>query len=180
MKKVLNRFVVVMTLLIVWTGCDDEAFLTEKPRTFYTVDNAFSSSAQVDQALVSCYSKIRLMCCMVAENQHTYAFVSGNGTDMFDVPSIRRGNRFNDYGVLNSTTAVFREIYTQFYQLIAKANLALYAAELPQVVWASADDKAYATAQARFFRAFAYRNLGELYGGVPLVTEVTTSPRYDF
>ena len=35
-------------------------------------------------------------------------------------------------------------------------------------------------AQARFFRAFAYRNLGELYGGVPLVTEITTTPRYDF
>lgn len=24
------------------------------------------------------------------------------------------------------------------------------------------------------------RNLGELYGGVPLVTEITTTPRYDF
>ena len=35
-------------------------------------------------------------------------------------------------------------------------------------------------AQARFFRAFCYRNLGELYGGVPIVTEITTSPRYDF
>lgn len=165
---------------MVWTSCDDEAFLAESPRTFYTVENAFSSSAQVDQALVSCYSQIRLMCCMVAENQHTYAFVSGNGTDMFDIPSIRRGNRFNDYGILNATHSVFSEIYKQFYQLIAKANLALYAAELPQIEWASADDKAYAMAQARFFRAFALRNLGELYGGVPIVTEITTSPRYDF
>jgi hypothetical protein len=36
------------------------------------------------------------------------------------------------------------------------------------------------TAQARFFRAFAYRNLAELFGGVPIVTEITTSPRFDY
>lgn len=180
MKKINKYFILTAILIICSISCDDNAYLTEKPRTFYTVDNAFSSSAQVDQALVSCYSQVRLMCCMVAENKHTYAFVSGNGTDMFDIPSIRRANRFNDYGILNSTNSVYSEIYKQFYQLIAKANLALYASELPQIVWASANDKAYAIAQARFFRAFAYRNLGELYGGVPIVTEITTSPRYDF
>ena len=56
----------------------------------------------------------------------------------------------------------------------------MYAAELPQISWTSEAEKLYVMAQARFFRAFAYRNLGELYGGVPLVTEITTTPRYDF
>jgi hypothetical protein len=180
MKKIMKYLMIPAMVLVCSLSCDDAAFLTEKPKTFYTVDNAFSSSTQVDQVLVSCYSQIRLMCCMVAENQHTWAFVSGNGTDMFDIPHMRRANSFNNYGVLNSTSAVYSEIYRQFYQLIAKANLALYAAELPQIKWASAGDKAYAVAQARFFRAFAYRNLGELYGGVPIVTEISTSPRYDF
>ena len=64
--------------------------------------------------------------------------------------------------------------------MISKANLALYAAELPQIAWGSGADKAYAIAQARFFRAFCYRNLGELFGGVPIVTEITTTPHYDF
>ena len=26
----------------------------------------------------------------------------------------------------------------------------------------------------------SYRNLGELYGGVPIVTEITSTPRYDY
>lgn len=167
-------------LLLATAGCNDSDFLTEKPDTFYTIDNAFSTSEQVDQVLVSCYSHIRVMFCMVEENMASFAFRGGNGTDMYDVATIRRGNRFNDYSILNTSNEVFYTNYSHWYQLISKANLALYAAELPQIAWGAETDKAYAIAQARFFRAFCYRNLGELYGGVPIVKEITTSPRYDF
>ncbi|MDR0743242.1 MAG: RagB/SusD family nutrient uptake outer membrane protein [Tannerella sp.] len=177
-KRLLMSFVLPIVLLA-GTGCNDNAFLEENPETFYTVDNAFSTSAQVDQVLVSCYSQIRYMYCVTDISNPLWVF-KGNGTDMYDVPLFRRGARFNDYGVLNSTTGDFSTIYTMWYELIAKANLALYAADLPQITWESAADKAYVVAQARFFRAFSYRNLGELYGGVPIVTEITTSPRYDF
>jgi hypothetical protein len=179
-KRLYISFVLPVVLLLAWTGCNDDAFLEEKPETFYTVDNAFSTSEQVDQVLVSCYSHIRVMFCMVEESNTSWVFRGGNGTDMFDVAIIRRTSRFNDYGTLNTSREEFYTNYSHWYQLISKANLALYAAELPQIGWASEADKAYAVAQARFFRAFCYRNLGELYGGVPIVTEITTSPRYDF
>ena len=178
MKKITILFTAVLALFA-FAGCNDEAFLKENPKYFYTTDNAFSTSEQVDQALIACYSQIRKMYCSDA-NVSTYAFRGGNGTDMFDIPTIRLANRFNDYGVLNPEHAVYYNIYTWWYQIISKANLALYAAELPQITWASAQDKAYAIAQAKFFRAWCYRNLGELYGGVPLVDEITTTPRYDF
>ena len=163
-----------------FSSCNDSKFLEENPETFYTVDNAFSTSEQVDQVLVGCYSHIRVMTCMVEENMTAFAFRGGNGTDMFDVATIRRSSRFNDYGILNPSNEVYYTNYSHWYQLISKANLALYAAELPQISWGSEADKAYVIAQARFFRAFAYRNLGELYGGVPIVTEITTTPQYDF
>ena len=179
-KNIFNSCLLMSVVMTLWTGCNDEAFLTEKPETFYTIDNAFSTSEQVDQVIVSCYSHIRVMYCMVEESNTSFVFRGGNGTDMYDVATIRRSNRFNDYGTLNTTREEFYTNYSHWYQLIAKANLALYAADLPQITWASASDKAYAVAQARFFRAFCYRNLGELYGGVPIVTEITTSPRYDY
>ncbi|MDR1417211.1 MAG: RagB/SusD family nutrient uptake outer membrane protein [Prevotellaceae bacterium] len=179
-KRFLYMSLALSAMLPMWTGCNDDEFLTENPETFYTVDNAFSTSEQVDQVLVSCYSHIRVMFCMVEENNTSFVFRGGNGTDMFDVASIRRSNAFNNYGTLNTAREEFNTNYSHWYQLIAKANLALYAAELPQIAWASADDKAYAAAQARFFRALCYRNLGELYGGVPIVTEIVTSPRYDY
>lgn len=179
-KIIIKKIFYILCPLLILSGCNDSDFLSENPETFYTVDNAFSTSEQVDQVLIACYSHIRTMFCMVEENTTAFAFKGGNGTDMFDVATIRRGNRFNDYSILNSSNSVFYTNYSHWYQLIAKANLALYAAELPQIVWSSESEKAYVMAQARFFRAFGYRNLGELYGGVPLVTEITTTPRYDF
>ena len=169
-----------LLLLVNVVSCTkDEAFLKESPKTFYTVDNAFSTSAQIDQVLVSIYSHLRNLWANPDESGWIFVF-RGNGTDMFDVASIRRGNTFNNYGNINPDNGSFYENYTTWYYVISRANLALYAAELPQISWSSASEKAYAVAQARFFRAFAYRNLAELFGGVPIVTDISTAPKYDF
>ena len=179
-KLIYIKYLWLMLPLLVVFGCNDNEFLTEKPKTFYTTSNAFSSSDQVDQVVVGCYSYVRYMYNLVGQNDPWIAFKGANGTDIMDVPTIRRANRFNDYGIITPTHTVFNTVYTAFYQLVERANLAIYAADLPQIIWSSQADKTYALAQARFFRAFAYRNLGELFGGVPLVKEIVTSPRYDF
>lgn len=171
----------LIILLIGVASCRkvDEKFLTTTPETFYTVDNIFSTSAQVDQAVISIYSQLRDIWANPTEQGWIFVF-RGNGTDMFDVPSIRRSNSFNNYGTINANSGIFNSNYSAWYQIIAKANLALYSANLPAITWSSAAEKANTLAQARFFRAFAYRNLGELFGGVPIVTEISTSARYDF
>lgn len=157
----------------------DEDFLRTTPETFYTVDNIFSTSAQVDQAVIAIYSQLRDMWANPDEAGWIFVF-RGNGTDMFDVPSIRRANTFNNYGQINANTGIFNDAFGTWYRIIAKSNLAIQSAALPTISWANAADKAYTIAQARFFRAFAYRNLAELFGGVPLVTEVATAARYDY
>lgn len=177
-KYIAGFWLLLLTMSMV--SCEsDEQFLTETPETFYTVDNAFSTSAQVDQVLVSIYSHLRSLWANPDESGWIFVF-RGNGTDMFDVASIRRGNTFNNYGNINPDNGTFYENYTTWYYVISRANLALHAAELPQIAWSSASEKAYAVAQARFFRAFAYRNLAELFGGVPIVKEISTTPKYDF
>jgi len=170
----------LLLLLVSMVSCEsDDAFLKENPGTFYTVDNAFSTSAQVDQVLVSIYSHLRNLWANPDESGWIFVF-RGNGTDMFDVPSIRRANTFNNYGVINPDNSNFYENYSTWYYVISRANLALYAAELPQIAWSTPAEKTYAVAQARFFRAFAYRNLAELFGGVPIVTDISTAPKFDF
>lgn len=170
---------VVFTLFSIQACKSDKDFLSETPSTFYTVDNAFSTSAQIDQALVAIYSQLRDL--WVNPSEEGWIFVlRGNGTDMYDVPSIRRGASFNNYGNINPDHSTFYNAYSTWYQVIARANLAIYATELPHISWSSDQDKNYALAQARFFRAFAYLNLGELFGGVPIVTDITTEPKYDF
>lgn len=150
MKNVLKYSVCGLLSVCLLGSCNDSKFLEEDPETFYTIDNVFSTSEQVDQVLVGCYSHVRVMMCMTEESNTAFVFRGGNGTDMFDVATIRRSNRFNDYSILNSTTEVFYINYSHWYQLISKANLALYAAELPQISWTSEAEKLYVMAQARF------------------------------
>ncbi len=181
MKNILNKKSFWSLLLLVnLFGCESsDEFLKENPSTFYTVDNAFSTSAQVDQVLVSIYSQARDLWSNPSEEGWIFV-LRGNGTDMYDVASIRKSSTFNNYGLINVDNGTFYNIYSTYYQMIAKANFAIEAANLPQISWASDQEKAYTIAQAKFFRAFAYRNLGELFGGVPLVTAVSKSPQYDF
>lgn len=179
MKRMKYISIGLLALVLGTMSCDDDKFLREDPSTFYTVDNVFSTSAQVDQVLISIYSHVRDLWVNPGESGWIYVF-KGKGTDMWDVPNIRRGNTFSDYSVINPDNGNFYEIYTTWYYVISRANLALYAAELPQISWSSESEKAYVIAQARFFRAFAYRNLGELFGGVPIVTDIATTPRYDY
>ena len=174
-NKMINKIVQLSLLLFALSACND--FLDENPDYSYTPENAFSTSSQVEQVLVSCYNQIRNI--YTTENGATFLF-KGNGSDMFDVPTIRKGSIMNDYGILNPQKDEFNTNYSNWYELIAKANLALYSAELPQMQWGDETIKKYALAQAHFFRAFSYRNLGELYGGVPIVTDVSTVPHYDF
>ncbi|MDR1097960.1 MAG: RagB/SusD family nutrient uptake outer membrane protein [Tannerella sp.] len=169
----------LLSLLAGVAGCKDGKYLEEHPETFYSVDNAFSSSAQVDQVLISLYKHIRELWANPSENQWIYV-LKGNGTDMYDVPNIRKSNNFIDYGVINPGHDHFYQIYTTWYYVISRANTVLYAAELPQVTFASESEKTYMIAQARFFRAFAYKSLAELFGGVPIVTEIVSVPKYDY
>jgi len=180
MKNNIIKNSIYLLLSLLLFSCNDTAFLTEKPKTFYTIDNAYSTSSQVDQLVIAAYNHVRVINIFDQENVTYSVFCGGSGTDMYDVATIRRANRFNDYSILTPDHSAFYDLYSTFYQLIAKANMALYAADLPQISWSSASEKAYVTAQARFFRAYSYRNLGELFGGVPLVKEITTTPRYDY
>lgn len=179
MKKAFN-IILTATLLLSLQACNDKEFLTEHPKYFYTIDQAFTTPSQVEQAVVHCYSHLRNIYTIVNESSGYFAYRGGNGTDMYDVSSIRHVYQFNDYSLLTPERGEYKTIYTDWYKLVTYANIALYGAAQEGIVWDSPEDRLYAEAQARFFRAWAYRNLGELFGGVPIVTEFCDSPRYDF
>ncbi|MCG6191337.1 RagB/SusD family nutrient uptake outer membrane protein [Maribellus maritimus] len=172
MKNIIYK-VFVLLCMVLLTNCNDEEFLREDPPAEYTTENIYSTSQQVEQTLIKNYHFIR-------GRMTTSAAFKFNGTDMFDVPTIRLGDSFNDYSKISPLTGTFNGIYADSYRIINRANLALSAADYPQIEWASEEEKEYIVAQARFFRAYAYLTLGELYGGVPIVTEITDVPKYDY
>lgn len=163
--------------LLTMGGClSDSEFLSENPETDYTIENAFTTSEQVDQVVIGIYYQVRNM--MTSDGNSV--ILKGNGTDVIDVPMIRMNETFADYSKVNPLNDKISSLFDGFYKIIQRANLALYVSELPHIKWASEDTKKYVVAQAKFFRGYAYRNLGELFGGVPLVTEMLFEPKYDF
>lgn len=172
------QFIGLCMLLAGISSCEsDSNFLRESPTSFYTIDNAFSTSKQIQAAVTSLYAHVRSV---VFTNENSVVLLRGNGTDVLDVPSFRISNSMTDYTKFTPENGLIYNNYFHWYQLISKANLVLYGTDLSNIVWDKEEEKKYAIAQAKFFRAYAYRNLGELFGGVPLVDEIITVPKYDF
>jgi hypothetical protein len=166
----------VFTLLLVllaFVGCDDEGFLEETPKTFYTTNNIFSSETQIDQVLITMYSDLRYFKIF---NEQMRSF----GTDVLDAPLFRLSTSFTDYSKLTAETGNFETVFNFFYKMIANANTAIEAANLDDISFESEESKAYILAQARFFRAYAHGNLAELFGGVAIVTEMATEASFDY
>ncbi len=171
--KIINIKGLLLLSLFTLLGCDDEEFLIEEPKTFYTIDNIFSSGVQVEQSLISLYSRNRIFRLDERLNR-------GQGTDVMVIPAFRYANHFSDYSTINAEHARVRAMYDTHYQLIAMANTTLAAADLEGITFESEATRSHVLAQARFFRAYAHGLLAELFGGVPIVTEVATEPRFDY
>ena len=158
-------------LLLAFTGCDDDEFLKEEPKSFYTTDNIFTSGAQLDQVLITMYSAVR--------NFSINPVSMGQGTDFFESPQFRINNNFSDYSRINPLNDRFSDVFNFYYQTIKNANTVLDPANL-EGEFDSEASKAYIIAQARFFRAYCHGMLAELFGGVPIVTELEKEPRFDY
>ena len=174
-KKILSGNLIIFLLLSL-SSCDDEAFLTEDPKTNFTINNVFTTPAQVEQTVIALYAHHRGL--LISTDQAASWLWKSNGTDLID-HSTPNGSLTN-YSTFTPEAVPIKDLFTSWYKLINKANLVIKAANMPQVAWSSEVDKTYAIAQARFFRAYSYTNLAELWGGVFMVTEVYDVPRYDF
>jgi hypothetical protein len=170
-----SRYLKFLFLLISVTllSCSDDSFLEEKPESFYTSNNVFSSSKQVKQVVLSLYSDLRNF-------RLTNLQIKGEGTDFFDQNESRIAGAFADYNQINTQDGRFYTVYAFYYKLISTANTAIDAAGLDNITWDSEQERLYVLAQARFFRAYAHGTLAELFGGVPIVTKLADEPRFDY
>ncbi len=175
MKKITYYIISGLVFLAIsLSSCDDEEFLQEEATTSYTTENSYNTELQVDASITNMYVHIRYW--FQINN-----FMKGLGTDMWDVPYWRcSGSGYSNYSLWSSEYGSVEDIWNAYYMMISYANETLEGADSESITWSSEDAYNYAIAQSKFFRGFSYLTLGELYGGVPLVTEFYTTPKYDF
>ena len=193
MKKIYLILSIITSIAAVSSCLSDEEFLTEKPKTIYTAENAFEKTTQVDAQIGRAYSAFyRLHSWGTDVWEELPAFIGGGGgsastllagygSDVHDEDGslAHASSSFSMLNMINPLYSRFLSLWNQLYQLNAYSNLALYGIET--VDWKGDDAaKAAATAQAKFFIGWANLRLAECFGDVPLVKEYDSSLRYDY
>lgn len=173
MKQI--KYVILFIMLFCISSCNEKEWLKENPLDFLTPENSYQTNAQFQQSINSSYDQVRNMVWNVQEVRDAFT----EGTDFTFGGNSYPNGRFNDYASYVVPTWNGAQImWTSAYLQIANANIILHRLDLPNQV--GAVDKSIIKGEALFFRAFAYRMLANLFGGVPLVTEENEVPRRDF
>ena len=157
----------------------DEEFLTEKPKAQLTIANAYNTSDQVLNTLLTGYFELEELYFPGSMGQGL-AYNTHTGTDMTDNKfQLGVGSHMSNFTAAWSTTSSLpKGIWDKFYKVISYANLAI--SKLDAVSWPSDADKKRIEGEARFLRGLSYLRLGELFGGVPMVVEYTETPNYAY
>lgn len=175
---------IILTVIFLLSSCNDD-YLNEVPYSFLSPENTFTDKNGFESGIADLYRLSRTLVShesltgmLTIERDKSMTVLYGAGTDLgwfWD-----KKNFYGDYTLINSTDINSQNFWIRFFTLIKGANIILSRSEFEEAKWDNDDDKLLIQAEARFFRAFAYRYLVYLYGGVPIIEEEITSPILDF
>lgn len=185
MKKFINLLcyiysLLVIVLLLVSTSCSED-ILKEKPLDFLAPENAYNTLPGIKQGITGLHYTVRWD--WFWGDQEPGAIMRGIGTDISYMGETPGGIWMlsNYQNEMTSQNPTFTYFWTTSYEIIQRANVLISAINASDAtIWANDAQRNLYLAEAKFFRAFAYRILVSLYGDVPLVTEVIRSAKTDF
>ena len=169
---------VAAVVLLITASCKkDSAYLEETQKDALNGTNSLLNPAQFSLMSTSFYHYIQLF--YNSNDGPKDGWILGLGTDVCYDPRDPT-SKYNNWGAVNGTDNYTGDWFSWQYSIIKVANTIIAGAANPAVTWVNDAQKNNAIAEARFFRGFAYRNLANIFGGVPILTEPVTTPRNDF
>lgn len=173
-----NRLLMALTTAALFSSCGKD-FLKETPKDFLSVGNAFSRPAEILLGINGMHSYVRDWIAPTNAN----ALCINWGTDLGFLGDNPHLPDFMQNYVTSLTPEHGHNNYfwTRGYNLIQRANTVIDAIEKSDpAVWPSEAEKNALLAEARFFRAYGYRQNVTLYGDIPLVDQVIDYAKTDF
>ena len=173
-----NKYFLVLLLgMTVFTSCDESKFLKETPLDFYSPENSLKTSSHFNTSVNYLYNRVRNM---QTHMNPDVRYALRYATDFaFNATDYHVASKLNDYKNAMVPTAIYpRIMWEETYLIISNANVILNRLTLETELQDVEIEKF--RGEALFFRAYAYRLLANLYGGVPLSLEEITVPRRDF
>lgn len=173
--KTIKYGVCLLLSMFTFVGCDD--FLEEKPLDFYSPENSMVTSEHFQSSLNFLYNKVRKQIFeMDPDTRLAFYYATDfahNSTDYY------KPAKLNDYvSTMVPTSSIPKNMWNETYDVISNANVILNRIE--QTAQVNAENKAIISGEAKFFRAYSFRTLAHLFGGVPLILEEITIPRRDY
>ncbi len=155
-------------------GCNEEEFLNEVPKDFYSPQNSYITEANFNAALTDLYARVRAI---QSVNGGADFYSEVLGTDLAFNGRLDNA-RIGDYNssIIPQGT-IPRYHWLSWYKIISNANTIIGRLPLSQVTEAR---QKVIGAEAKLFRAWSYRQLVHLFGGVPLILDEATTPKSDY
>lgn len=189
MKKITYFNVLVFTvLLLTMGGCNEDKFLKEDPRDALYPENLLVDYNGFKSMITPLYGLMR------AEYRRADAMGGsialclhsawGGGVDNSWANNSHAEMKFlyNPKEITYTDLAIWNNIFQWGYRIINTANMVISRADNDGINWGSGADaenrKNEVLAEARFFRAWAYRHLTYSFGAVPLSTQEITGLNY--
>ncbi len=189
MKKYISLVLLSLAAFLV-VGCDESSFLEEKPKADLYPENLLVNYDGFKSMNISLYG--------IARTEYRRADALGGsiplvlhsawdgGTDVAWANNSTSALQFmyNPKLIDRTDLAIFSNIFQWCYRIINTANMVITRAENGGIDWqggtaeGNASHKNEVLAEARLFRAWAYRHLTLTYGAVPLSTEEITGMNY--
>lgn len=165
MKNAINYIRYSFLMILLLSGCEDE--LVEHPKTFVSPDALYTTPESYELTVMGIYRTIPLTLGYNAWlTRETFS-------DIIGTPS---GGYEQGLGVYQNNHQPFfynvREQWTNFFAIIKDANFILKKLEESTIL--SDAKKNELSGEARFLRGYAYFNLVQLYGDVPIRTSPLT------
>ena len=178
MKKYITIIASVTILFFAFSSCK-KGFLDEKPFSAYT-PLTLTDSLGFEASLVGLYNHTSTI--FSWGDQQGWPSVWQVGTDVANATNNQQGVEipYYNYATLTPTDIGAARMWNRNYIMVNLTNIIVDGIENPSVTSLSAKGKSLISAEAKFFRAYAYNNLATLYGGVPLITHALTGPKIDF
>ena len=179
MKKNLIIIAIICTGLQLFSSCKKD-FLKEEVYSSLAPET-LGDSLGIDASLIGLYNHLSTF--YSYSGPQGWPSVWQAGTDIAFVPPTQKQGieiPYYDYSQLISTDGAASFTWNWSYVMINNANIVIKNVENPDLAGITQPTKNSFSAEARFFRAYAYHTLATLFGKVPLVSEPLTAPKTDF
>ncbi len=178
LEKIKKHIYLAIGCLAILSSISCKTNLDETPFDYLGPDNAYTTPSGFEAGIIGLYANGKgFIESWNGLNEKEWEVLYGQGADIGF--HIDKTNWITDYSVVNSTNSTAYAIWKKCYSLVRDANLIINRAENPDINWDSDEQRNNVIGQARFFRAFAYRFLVYLYGGVPIIDYEINTPKYD-